>query len=119
MKNVIIQTNNIEITNAISSYVEEKLTYLDKFFKNGEEVKYEVRVGKETEHHKNGELYKADVSVKTPHKNYGAYSIKDNLYSAIDDVKDQLAKKITHHKDKKESLFRRGASQVKSLFKKQ
>lgn len=117
MKNIIIQTNNMEITEAISSYTEEKLSHLDKFFKEGDEVKYEVRLGKETDHHKKGDLYNAEVSIKTPHKNYGADSTKDNLYSAIDDVKDQLAKKITHYKDKRESLFKRGAAQIKNLFK--
>ena len=42
---------------------------------------------------------------------------QDDLYKAIDILKDMLTREVVQYKDKERSIFRRGAHKVKSLFK--
>ena len=44
-------------------------------------------------------------------------SHKEDLYSAIDDVKEEAMVALVSMKDKKDTLFRRGARSVKKMLK--
>ena len=48
---------------------------------------------------------------------FGAVSEKEDMYQAIDDVKGALERKIVSYKDKKRSIFKRGATKAKNLLK--
>jgi ribosomal subunit interface protein len=60
-----IKTTNIELTDAISSYVEEKLQSLEKFAVPHEEENplLYVEVGKSTNHHQSGDVFRAEVTM--------------------------------------------------------
>ena len=116
MKNIQIKATNIELTNAIADYVHKKLEHLDRFIKDENHTFY-IEVGKTTQHHKNGEYYKAEIKMNHAENNFYAESIKDNLYSAIDTAKDEIVRLLTQKKDKKQTLFKRGAVSVKKMVK--
>ena len=117
MRNLQIKGINIEMTEAIENYFREKLNSLDKYIdSNDESIECNARVSK-IAGNQSGDIFKAEVSLHTSGKNYGAESTKNNLYTAIDDVKDAVARKIVAHKDKKRSLFKKGASKAKRLLK--
>ena len=118
MRNLKIQAINIEMTDAIENYFKERMDSLDKFIDpNDESVECSARVSRSSGSSHSGEFYRAEVSIHTSGKNFGAVSEKDNLYAAIDDVKDAVVRKITTHKDKKISLFKKGAMKAKKLLK--
>lgn len=116
-----ILTKNIELTPAIRDYVEKRVTNLGKLLNKiedeGGEVLINFEVGKSTNHHKAGEYFHTDCSIKIKGNNYYASSDKEDLYEAIDAVKDSLFNKISKEKDKKQTLFKRGASSVKKMMK--
>ncbi|MBU1558063.1 ribosome-associated translation inhibitor RaiA [Patescibacteria group bacterium] len=117
MKNLQIKAINIEMTEAIEDYFREKMNSLDKYIDlSDESVECDARVSKIADN-QSGDIFKAEVSLHTSGKNYGAESTKDNLYTAIDDVRESMARKITSHKDKQRSLFKKGASKAKDLLK--
>lgn len=114
-----INTTNIELTDALSSYVEEKLQSIEKFMvvhTDEEPVAY-VEVGKTTNHHNSGNVFRSEVTVTVRGKQFRAVSEKDDLYAAIDDMRAELARELTHDKDKQRSLARRGASMIKNLLR--
>jgi putative sigma-54 modulation protein len=119
--NINLQAKNIELTEAIRDYVEKRVTNLGKLLSKiesgGEEVYVYFEVGKSTNHHKSGEFFHTDCSIKIKGKNYYASSDKEDLYEAIDAVKDSLFNKISKEKDKKQTLFKRGAISVKKMMK--
>jgi len=118
MKNVRIKANNIELTKAIEDYFKSKIDSLDKFIDSSDEsIECNARVSKTTRHHQSGDFFKAEVSIHTAGKIFGAVSEKDNLYAAIDDVRESVMRKMTSYKDKKQTLFKRGAHKVKNLLK--
>lgn len=119
--NIKLQAKNIEITEAIHDYVVKRVTNLGKVLskieEEGGEVQVYFEVGKSTKHHKGGEFFHADCSVSFNGKNYYASADKENLYEAIDSIKENLANKISRTKDKDLSLFYRGARKIKNALK--
>lgn len=116
--NLNIKTTNISLTPAISEYLEKKLRSLDKFIDiDRDNVYIQAEVGKTTNHHKSGDVFKAEINLRIGGNNYRAVSEKDDLYAAIDEVKDELSRAVKSGKDKRISLFRKGALRVKNLLR--
>jgi len=58
-----IKTTNISLTPAISEYIEKRIGSLDKFYKKEEDIVINVEVGKTTEHHKSGDIFRAEINL--------------------------------------------------------
>lgn len=113
-----IKATNMELTEAIQGYVEKKLSLLDKLVQNeGEAVFANVEIGKTTMHHHNGDVFVAEVNIHTPGKDFRAVSNTEDLYAAIDMVKDELAREMTSHKDKKRVLVKKGGLAIKNMLR--
>lgn len=114
-----IKGTGIELTPAISEYIEKRFQTFERFAPGGDtsSMHLEVEVGKTTHHHKSGDFFKAEVNLKIAGKNFYAVTEKDDLYAAIDEVKDEIVYQITSDKDKTITLYRRGALKVKNLMK--
>ncbi len=107
----------MELTSAISSYVNKKAEAIERFVPEGEEVIISVEVGKTTKHHKQGDYFKAEFDVSLNGENFFTDSEKSDLYKAIDDAKDELIKRIKNNKKRKNTLFKRGAVSIKKMLK--
>ena len=115
--NTNIKATNIELTDAISDYVNKRLAGLEKFVREGEEMDVYVEVGKTTKHHKQGDYFRAEFNIEISGSKFYTFSEKEDLYKAIDDAREQVVRKITNRKDRKKTLFRRGASAIKRMIK--
>lgn len=114
--NTNIKATNIELTSAINDYVFKKISGIEKFVKNGEMSAY-VEVGKTTKHHKQGDFFKAEFNIEISGIKFYTVSEKEDLYKAIDDAKEEIIRQITTHKDRKQTLYKRGALSVKKMLK--
>ena len=115
-----ILTKNIELTKAISDYVTERMNTLDALLAKIEirdEVFANFEVSKSTNHHKAGEVFHSDCLIKINGEEFYASSDKEDLYQAIDEVKDRLQADISKNKSKKITLFHRGARRLKKLMR--
>ena len=66
-----------------------------------------------------GVVVRAEINIVRPGQNqFYAVAEELDLYAAIDVVHDQIEREIVAKKEKRETLFRRGASQFKSLMRK-
>lgn len=113
--NIIIKGLHMEITEAIHDYIVKRISSLDKFLKIASKV--EVDVGKTTNHHKNGDIFRAELNITNDGEFTRVVSEKEDLYAAIDAVRDEVIEVLSSKKDKKHSLFKKGALKIKSLFK--
>lgn len=93
-----IQGTGIDLTDAIKSYALEKINSLDKFFPNI--TKVEIDVGMRTHHHQKGKVYYAEVNIHIPGNLVRVVKDADDLYKAIDSVKDNLKIDLEKAKDK-------------------
>ena len=114
--NINIKATNMELTSAITDYVNQRLSKIEKYVKEGAMSGY-VEVGKTTHHHKQGDVYKAEFDITVNGEHFFVTSEKNDLYSAIDDAKEEIVRQITHNKDRKQTLYKRGASSVKKMLK--
>lgn len=110
------KATSISLTLSISEYINKKVEMLEKFF-TGEEVLVNVEVGRTTKHHKSGDIFRAEIRINTGGENYYAVSEKDDLYAAIDEVKDEIVHELTSKRKKTMRLFRRGGAKIKNLLK--
>ena len=94
----------MELTSAISEYVNDRLSKIEKYSKQGA-LSGHVEIGKTTNHHKQGEVYKAEFDININGEKFFVVSEKEDLYSAIDDAKEEIVRKITHTKDRKQTLY--------------
>jgi putative sigma-54 modulation protein len=94
-----IKGTNLELTEAIKDYVNEKIGSLDKFFDGILEAR--VDIGLTTKHHQKGNIFRAEVNLEVPRKhNLRAESEREDLYMAINEVKDELQRQIKKLKEK-------------------
>lgn len=114
-----ITATNIELTSAIESYVDEKLKSVEKFAipHENEEPILEVEIGKSTNHHQSGDVFKAEVNMRVRGKYFRASVEKDDLYAAIDEVRNELVRELTSHKDRARTLVRKGAGAIKNMLR--
>lgn len=112
-----IKATNIELTEAIREYAEKKIDSLLKFIKEDEEVLAEIEVGKTTHHHHKGDVFRAEVNVTFGEKRFRSVVVEDDLYKAIDMMKDGIVREVTNSKNKKSDLLRRGKQKIKDLLK--
>jgi ribosomal subunit interface protein len=112
-----IKATNMELTDAISDYVNKKLDYIKKFVTNKENINVHVEVAKTTNHHKQGDHFKAEFDVVIDGEKFFTASEKNDLYKAIDDAKYELIRRIKNSKKRKSTLFKRGAISLKKMIK--
>lgn len=114
-----IKATNIDLTDALKAYVEEKINSVEKFTvpHEAEVPLAEVEIGKTTKHHNEGDVFRAEVNLSVRGKGYRAVSEKDDLYAAIDDVRNELVREINSIKGKERTLVRRGANMIKDILR--
>ena len=118
--NISVKATNIELTPAISQYIDEKVGSLEKFIVSADPttVRASVEVGKTTRHHHSGsDIFIAEINLYVDGKSFRAVSEQRTLYAAIDDMKDEVAREVNSFKNKQRALFRRGGAAVKNLIK--
>lgn len=115
--NTNIKATNMELTSAITDYVNKRLVGIEKFVKEGEEMTAYIEVGKTTNHHKQGDIFRAEFNIEIPGAKFYTFSEKEDLYTAIEDAKEEIVRQIKTNKDRKQTLWKRGATSIKKMIK--
>lgn len=109
------------ITPAISDYVNKRCETFARFLGNDPAAFVVVELGKTTERQKHGDIFSAEIHVvgKIAGTESDIYATADreDLYAAIDAVRDEAFRSITSKKSKNTSLMRRSGARVKNLLK--
>lgn len=115
---ISIKATGLALTPALQGYVEKRLTTVGRFV---DMVKSEgfaqVEIGKTTKHHKRGDVYLAEVTIKASGANYRAESTADDLHAAIDDMRDEILEVIKKRRGKQTDLKKRGGRQAKKMLR--
>ncbi len=113
-----IKAKNIELTDAISEYLDKKLGALDKFIPSKSEAIAKVEVGRTTNHHHKGDVFHAEILLDVEREQFRAGAESGDLYSAIDMMKDEVVQEVTKAGKKKKHLLKRGNQKIKAMIKK-
>jgi ribosomal subunit interface protein len=114
-----IKATALELTPAIKDYLEAKVLMIDKFVDSSAGgVLADVELAKTTgHHHLQGEIFKAEINLQANGNFYRASVTEEDLYAAIDKMKDEIIRQITEKKSKKQTLFKKGARRLKGLLR--
>ena len=92
-----ITHENIELTEAIQVYLEEKFSKLDQFMPNL--LLADVWLGKTTNHHRKGEVFECKINLAYPGGVFHVEQVDQDLYKAINQAKEVLIREITEFKE--------------------
>jgi ribosomal subunit interface protein len=104
---ILIRTKNLELTENLKGFIEEKIGSLKKFvdvLKREEENKtlaeifFEVE--KETKHHNKGEVFRSEAKILLPGRKIMAQASGDDLFLTIVEIKDKLQQELKKYKEK-------------------
>jgi ribosomal subunit interface protein len=115
--NINIKTTNITLTPAITDYTYKRLEKIGKLVENDPTVQCDVELARTTEHHNKGEIFRAEIHIVGTGKNLFACANKEDLYSAIDVVQEEILRELRTGKGKRISLIRRSGARVKNMVK--
>ena len=113
-----IKATGIELTPAISNYVHKKLAMIEKHIEGkNKDVVAQVKVAKVTEHHKLGDIFRAEVHIVGGGLDIYTEEETEDIFSSIDKVKDEIILQFSHLKGKKITLARRSQQLIKNALK--
>ena len=96
-----IKATGFELTPSLKIYIEDKLGGLAKFVKRFDEegiVEIWLEVGRTTQHHHKGGVFRAEVDLRLPKQVLRAEKESDDIHTAIDMVRDTLHSEIEKYK---------------------
>ncbi len=105
----------MELTEAIRSYVEDKIFSLEKLTQNFEPVKCAVEVADESGRHKQGPYFRCEFNLEIHGDLLRASFKHEDLYAAIDLAKDDLRRQIYRKKEKLGTKQRKGEKMWKRI----
>ena len=113
-----IKTTDFDMTPEVSKYLDDKLVTLEKYInKDDESIKCDVEVGRSTERHQSGKVFRAEINVSMGKKVFRAVAEEESIQAAIDEVKDEMAKRLERNKGKQFTLLKRGGEKMKNLLR--
>ncbi len=113
-----LKGTNIELTVEIRNYLDRRLDGVSKFLpKDNEAFIVDVELGRTTKHHQAGDIFRAEINVVIGDKSFRAVSERADLYSAIDDMKDEITRELGSYKEKRISLVKRSGQKLKQLIR--
>ena len=108
--NIIIRTKNIEMTPTLREFIEIKISSLEKYCREcqvdddpslSSTTEAIVEVGKDTLHHKKGDVYQAQCQFTFNGNKIHAHTDADDLEKAVAAVRDDLQDQLTRLKGKR------------------
>jgi ribosomal subunit interface protein len=116
--NIHIKTTNITLTDAISDYVNKRLEKIEKLTSDDPSAQCDVELGRTTAHHNKGEVFKAEIHlVGAAGLNIYTSVEREDLYVAVDEVRDAVLREFTSTRKKNTSRVRRGGARIKEMMK--
>jgi len=116
--NINIKATGMTLTPAIEDYLREKLSHLERFLDPANEaINCQVELGKTTEHHRHGDIFRAEINLRLDGRSFYATREESDLYAAIDKVKDEIISEVKHFTKKRHTLFRRGGRRIKQMLR--
>ncbi len=105
--NIIVHAKQMELTDNLKDYAEEKIGRFTKYLSNISEATVTLSVEKYR--------HKAEVLMKASGSLMQAESITDEMYSSIDEVVEKLERQVKKHKEKLVSK-RKGREKEGEIF---
>lgn len=109
------KVTNAEVDDSLKSLVEQKLTSLNKYIAS-DSVICDAEFEKVSPQ-QNGNVHRMEINLTVNGQLYRAEATMDSFEKAIDEVRDELDKRLRRSNSKKESLFKKGGRKIKEMLR--
>lgn len=110
--------SNYELPARISALARKKVEGLRKYIgKDTEYARAYVDLGKESEAHQNGKIWRADINFDVDGNRFYAKAVEESIEKAIDTAVQELATELKTARKRQQSLSRKGGGIIKSLMR--
>lgn len=123
----IVKTKDIELTSALTEYLDKELDKIRRLLKRAEKAKDKeearqgrepftarIELGRTTQHHKKGQVFRAEINLAVPgNEVLRAEAKREDLRTALTEACDELTRVIKEWKGKRTTLRRKGAREAK------
>ncbi len=112
---ITLKATNITHTNAIDAYVSKRLRDLEKVLEAQEKSEVaRVDVGLVNKHHKEGaQQFYAEITFHVKGKDFRTVAKANDLYVAIDKMRDDIVREVTRHHDRVRTKQKAGGRELK------
>lgn len=108
---------NYDLPQHVSEHARKKIESLSKYLgKETDRARAYADLGKETEAHQNGAIWRADINFDVDGTRFYAKAVEDSIEKAIDRSVNELASELRTARKRQQSLVRKGGSIIKSLM---
>ena len=98
-----LKSTRLEMTDALSSYFQEKMDMLEKYLKGIQVLNCDCEIEKVGGEQKSGKIFRAEVNLEVPGAMLRVDKEASDMYKAIDKVKDHFVIVIKKYKEKKKA----------------
>tara|TARA_Y100000310_G_C20375420_1_gene665506 strand:- start:82 stop:453 length:372 start_codon:yes stop_codon:yes gene_type:complete len=117
MKLASIKYTKIDSSESLNGYLEEKLGPLEKYVENfGTPHDLRVELEKTTRHHRTGPFFRAEANINIPGKMFRIEQTAEDLYAAIDMLKNEAERQLSDYSDKLRTKNRKGGRKAKDML---
>lgn len=100
MRLVETHGTHMELTEAIKVHLEKRLKKLAFLLDGVEPADIRADLGKTSEHHHKGEIFRAELNLQLPGNLLRVEKVTDDLYKSIDEAAKVLGEQVKKWKDK-------------------
>lgn len=113
-----IQAKNIKHTAAIDTYLDKRLSEIDRVLGEKETTGLaRVELAKTTKHHKNGKIFYAEITFHVRKKDFRAAAYGEDLYEAIDLMQSEIMREIKKHHERSRTRKEEGGREAKKRLR--
>ncbi len=113
-----IKTTNLLLTPDVKEYLDSKIEDIDRLIDpNDTSVSAQIELGKTSNHHQSGDIYRAEINLSRGGKYFRAVSEQDTIFAAIDEIKHEIMREIKSYSSKQITMMRRGGAVIKNMMK--
>jgi ribosomal subunit interface protein len=112
---ISLKGTNLKLLDSIRTYLDKKIVKpAEKMLsKSGEAVSLDMEVAKTTKHHKKGMVFRVEANLLLGKRMLRAEAYGEDLYEAIDLLKEELDQEVKKFKSRRKTLELKGARKVK------
>ena len=114
-----IKATRMDLTSELQSRIEEKVTKLEKYIPDDQEVLCAVEVEHTTENSPSGYEYRAEIRLSGGGMDFYADNAEPTIESAIDQVVDEMSGQLRRDRDRQKTDVRRAGAEVKEWMRNQ
>lgn len=116
--NITTKAVNYEASDAVLTLARERFGAAEKLLGDARDTALlEIELGRSTEHHKSGEIYRAEANLDAGGKLYRAEADADAIEKAIDKAANELLRELRSARSRTKRLIRGAGAKMKSLLR--